>query len=239
MQDRLRAAQPCLWTNPGRQAEVPSRLSVGTGSVGVEDMQAAVARFGRFTPLLAELFPQELQASGGVIESPLVPAPALGQALGLGAADGALGVKCDHLLPVAGSIKARGGIHEVLEFAETLALEHGLVAPGSDYRALAQPERAGQCGRGHEGRFDHAAARLQLREQFGQQPREAAKACHGRLHVVHAHKGRTHRQLRWHLGHAAGIGPQAGLGGAQPILHGRKRSGCGGVGHKRYVFDSV
>jgi len=53
LQDRLRAAQPCLWTNPGRQAEVPPRLSVGTGTVGVEDMQAAVARFGRFAGLLA------------------------------------------------------------------------------------------------------------------------------------------------------------------------------------------
>jgi D-serine dehydratase len=147
LQDRLRAAQPCLWTNPGRQAEVPSRLSVGTGTVGVEDMQAAVARFGRFAPLLAELFPQELQTSSGVIESPLVPAPALGQALGLGAAEGALWVKCDHLLPVAGSIKARGGIHEVLEFAETLALEHGLVAPGGDYRALASPEARALLGR--------------------------------------------------------------------------------------------
>ena len=93
LQDRLRAAQPCLWTNPGRVPEVQPRLSVGTGTVGVEDMQAAVARFGRFAPLLAELFPQELQASGGVIESPLVPAPALGQALGLGAAEGALWVK--------------------------------------------------------------------------------------------------------------------------------------------------
>ena len=147
LQDRLRAAQPCLWTNPGRQAEVPPRLSVGTAAVGVEDMQAAVARFGRFAGLLAALFPQELQASGGVIESPLVPAPALGQALGLDADAGALWVKCDHLLPVAGSIKARGGIHEVLEFAETLALQHGLVAPGGDYRALAQPEARALLGR--------------------------------------------------------------------------------------------
>lgn len=146
VQDRLRAAQPCLWTNPGRQAEVPSRLSVGTGTVGVEDMQAAVARFGRFAPLLADLFP-ELQASGGVIESPLVPAPALGRALGLEADAGALWVKCDHLLPVAGSIKARGGIHEVLEFAEQLALRHGLVAPGGDYRALASPEARALLGR--------------------------------------------------------------------------------------------
>jgi len=146
VQERLRAAQPCLWTNPGRQAGVPPQLSVGTATVGVDDMHAAVARFGRFAGLLAELFP-ELQASGGVIESPLVPAPALGRALGLAPDHGALWVKCDHSLPVAGSIKARGGIHEVLEFAEQLALQHGLVAPGGDYRALAQPAARALLGR--------------------------------------------------------------------------------------------
>ena len=147
VQDRLRAAQLCLWTNPGRETEVPPQLSVGTGTVGVDDMHAAVARFGRFAGLLADLFPDELQASSGVIESPLVPAPALGRALGLAADAGALWVKCDHLLPVAGSIKARGGIHEVLEFAETRALQHGLLAPGGDYRQLAAPQARALLGR--------------------------------------------------------------------------------------------
>lgn len=138
LQDRLRAAQPCLWTNPGRSAAVAPQLSVGTAMVGVQDMQAARQRFARFAGLLATLFP-ELQASGGVIESPLVSAPALGHALGLAPQDGALWVKCDHSLPVAGSIKARGGIHEVLEFAEGLALQHGLLTPGGDCGTLAEP----------------------------------------------------------------------------------------------------
>ena len=77
-------------------------------------MQQAVDRFKRFAPLLQRLFP-ELQASGGRIESPLLTAPAMQQALGLPPAMGQLWVKADHSLPVAGSVKARGGVHEVLE----------------------------------------------------------------------------------------------------------------------------
>lgn len=130
----LRAARPCLWTRPDRPAQAPAAAAV----VDAAAMHAAAARFDRFAPLLAELFP-ELQASGGHLSAPLVPAHALGAALGLGPGQGTLWVQCDHLLPVAGSIKARGGIHEVLEYAETRALERGLVAPGGDYRLLATP----------------------------------------------------------------------------------------------------
>jgi D-serine dehydratase len=101
-------------------------------------MQAAHDRFARFAPLLADLFP-ELAASGGRIESELVPIPAMQQALGLASNKGRLWVKADHSLPVAGSIKARGGFHEVLEHTERLALENGLLTLDADYRVLAQP----------------------------------------------------------------------------------------------------
>jgi D-serine dehydratase len=137
----LRRAQPCLWLNPRRQA-VPARVQPVAGQcISLDDTKAAAARFARFAPLLAQVFP-ELQPSAGVIESPLLPAPGLHAAVGLLEEQGRLWLKADHLLPVAGSIKARGGIHEVLEFAEGLALRHGLLGPQSgpdDYRALASP----------------------------------------------------------------------------------------------------
>src|SRR5699024_6890140 len=69
--------------------------------------------------------------AGGTIESPLVAAPRARQRLdGLFGArlPGRLWLKRDDELPVSGSIKARGGFHEVLEFAEAVAAENGLDA---------------------------------------------------------------------------------------------------------------
>jgi D-serine dehydratase len=134
----LRAARPVFWPNPQR-SEDPTLLTVVDGRrIDLADVRAAQARFDRFAPLLARLFP-ELAESDGRIESALLPAPAMQRALGLPGSAGALWIKADHTLPVAGSIKARGGIYEVLEFAESLALEHGLVTLDSDYRVLAEP----------------------------------------------------------------------------------------------------
>jgi D-serine dehydratase len=107
--------------------------------IGCRDMERAADRLHRFGPLLAELFP-EIAQSGGIIESDLIPVPTLARALSHPPEAGALWIKADHALPVAGSIKARGGIHEVLEFAEKLALDHGLIDSESDYGRLSLPK---------------------------------------------------------------------------------------------------
>jgi D-serine dehydratase len=131
---RLRAATPQLWINPLRNvARANAADPLRFPRAG---MHAARDRFTRFAPLLAQLFP-ELAESRGQIESALLPVPALQKALDLPDSQGRLWVKADHSLPVAGSIKARGGFHEVLEVAEQLALKNGLLQTGSDYRALA------------------------------------------------------------------------------------------------------
>ena len=132
----LRCATAQLWINPQRGA---SATDVNLGeqplALSTADMHAAQDRLARFAPLLAQLFP-ELVASHGQVESALIPVPAMQQALGLPLASGRLWVKADHSLPVAGSIKARGGFHEVLEWAEQLALRHGGLMADSDYRTL-------------------------------------------------------------------------------------------------------
>jgi D-serine dehydratase len=105
--------------------------------LGRQDIDTAAARFLRFAPLVCLLFP-ETQRLNGQIESELIGTPAMQKALGLSEKRGQLFVKADHSLPIAGSIKARGGVHEVLEYAETVAKQHGLLQDG-DYRALAGP----------------------------------------------------------------------------------------------------
>ncbi|WP_256977262.1 D-serine ammonia-lyase [Bordetella genomosp. 10] len=127
-----------LWVNPDLR---PAADVLAEADIRLADIEDAQARLARFAPLLTRLFP-ELRAADGQIESALLPVPAqnAGPLLALPPARtdwGRLLVKADHDLPVAGSIKARGGIYEVLAYTERLALQHGLIAPGGDYAALA------------------------------------------------------------------------------------------------------
>ncbi|ARP81798.1 D-serine ammonia-lyase [Bordetella genomosp. 8] len=137
----LREAMPLLWTRPARAT------TADASTWTLDDVRHASDRFQRFAPLLALLFP-ELAPAEGAIESPLLRAEGMQAALRWPRAMGKLWIKADHDLPVAGSIKARGGLHEVLEYAETLARREGLLQAGQDYRVLAEPA-ARACFAGH------------------------------------------------------------------------------------------
>lgn len=137
--DRLKEARPLFWANPRWKPAVDCLPSL---PLAFRDIQDAEKRLARFAPLLEECFP-ELKPAGGIIESALVPCPGL--ASWLERHDGLAGltqihVKSDHALPVAGSIKARGGIHAVLHHAEKLAVDSRLFDGKSDYRQLLAPK---------------------------------------------------------------------------------------------------
>ncbi len=134
LQSALSAMTPAFWVNPQRVTGEAFPLPAAHQHA----VDAASDRLQRFAPLLARLFP-ELEASGGVIESPLLDAGVLATSLDLEVGQGRLLVKGDHLLPVAGSIKARGGIHAVLVVAEEVARRAGLLDKGS-YLDLASPK---------------------------------------------------------------------------------------------------
>jgi len=138
----LRRARPLFWKNPGRRPVAACGEALAAHAPGVK---AARERFARFAPLLAELFP-ELAPFGGRITSRLLPIPGMAGVWRDPEGNAAFApervfLKGDHDLPVAGSVKARGGVHAVLSVAEGLALAHGLVSsPHDDYRRLAGPK---------------------------------------------------------------------------------------------------
>lgn len=121
----LVACRETQWFNPDVRPAAEALPEVGPGRDAIAD---AAARLQRFAPYLAQVFPRT-RPLGGIIESPMVPTSRSG-----------IWLKLDSQLPISGSIKARGGIYEVLLHAETLALEAGLLSPGDDYRTLARPD---------------------------------------------------------------------------------------------------
>ncbi|MGM9654544.1 MAG: D-serine ammonia-lyase [Butyricicoccaceae bacterium] len=136
---RVAAAEEVLWLNPGLQS---AETALPRMELGMADILDAEARLQRFAPFIRERFP-ETAPRGGLIESPLTPIPRMQRLLEerFGAViPGRLLLKQDSHLAIAGSVKARGGIYEVLKHTEELAMENGLLSETDDYAKLASPE---------------------------------------------------------------------------------------------------
>lgn len=109
-----------------------------TLSIKSEDVQEAQAMLERFAPYIAKAFP-ETKENKGLIESPLKRIPCMKKELNRllnTQIKGSLLLKCDNLLPISGSIKARGGIFEVLKHAEDIAFESKMLKKDDDYSVL-------------------------------------------------------------------------------------------------------
>lgn len=133
----LQSLRETIWFNPDVKTAEEGLMRVG---LTIADAEDAEARLQRFAPLLALAFP-ETAATAGIIESDMVPVPRMQAELEKTAAvSGRIWLKKDSHLPVSGSIKARGGIYEVLTHAEKLALEAGLITTADDYAILISPE---------------------------------------------------------------------------------------------------
>ena len=148
--DKLKNCEEFFWVNPGF---IPPEGETGTGAAEAAetaetagaagdgklvDIDDAEARLARFAPFIERMFPE---VKGGIIESPLTELTGLDgigklaalagapdiAAAGAPAKAGRLFIKQDSHLPISGSVKARGGIYEVLKLAEKLAVEAGML----------------------------------------------------------------------------------------------------------------
>ena len=134
----VRAAEETVWVNPRL---LPFDVVDGLSQLVVsdEDIADAAARLRRFASFIRRAFPETAETDG-LIESPLRAVPAMQARLSdaYGAEiPGRLLLKMDSHLAIAGSVKARGGIYEVLKHAEGLAMDAGLLTWDDDYAKIA------------------------------------------------------------------------------------------------------
>ena len=118
---RMSVAEEVFWQNTDKKPIEGFPVSAG-------DVEKASKRLERFSPVISALFPETVPF-GGIIESPLDNIYKTATKLG---AEVPLYIKRDDSLPIAGSVKARGGIYEVLKHAEDIALKEGILSTAGD-----------------------------------------------------------------------------------------------------------
>lgn len=125
--------KPVVWMNPKK---VQSSIALEGMELKYDDILDAESRLERFAPLIKRLFPE---TEDGIIESELVEIPSMKNEIEKRynkKINNKFLLKCDSHLKIAGSIKARGGIYEVLKHAEELALSSGRLSIEEDYSKL-------------------------------------------------------------------------------------------------------
>lgn len=117
---------PTTWLRPAG----PRRPA--SGIITSADVEDARDRLNRFAPVLAKLFDGD--SWDGQVRSDLIEYPH--------EQDGTetYFIKADHQLPMTGTVKARGGVYELLVQAERLGVEEGLIQPGDSLEKLITPE---------------------------------------------------------------------------------------------------
>lgn len=133
------AGEETVWVNPDK---TDFMKSMENSELTMADIDDAEARLARFAPFIKKCFPETAER-GGLIESVLTPIPRMQERINTkyhASLEGTLLLKQDSHLAIAGSIKARGGIYEVLKHTEELALEHGLLSLKDSYERLAEEE---------------------------------------------------------------------------------------------------
>lgn len=138
MTDRLKKSEEVIWINPDKKDFNEYKNDLKWMMADIED---AEKRLDRFAPFIAANFP-ETKVQNGLIESALTEIPSMKEHLEQKYGSnlpGRLFLKQDSHLAIAGSVKARGGIYEILKHTEDLAIGKGLLSVEDDYSRLSEP----------------------------------------------------------------------------------------------------
>ena len=135
--DKISKCEEAVWINADKK---PFLEAIKNSPLTKDSVADASARLKRFASYFKVAFPETV-ATDGLLESPLKEIPKMKAALekeyGI-EIPGSLMIKLDSHLAVSGSIKARGGIYEVLCVAEKIAIREGLLTENDDYSILAE-----------------------------------------------------------------------------------------------------
>jgi len=129
--------EEAIWLNGD---VLPFAEAIKTSRLTEADVKDASERLKRFSSYFKIVFP-ETAKDGGLIESPFRFIPDMKRGLEEKYGEkinGELLIKLDSHLAVSGSIKARGGIYEVLCVAERIAMDEGGLKLSDDYAVLAE-----------------------------------------------------------------------------------------------------
>lgn len=133
--NQLKNMEEVIWYNANYKSFENIKADL---PISIEYVIDAESRLKRFAPYIKIVFPE---VKDGIIESNLNEIPKMKLAMEKlldKKIYGSLIVKRDDLLPIAGSIKARGGIYEVLKHAERLAVKNNLLNLNDDYSILSE-----------------------------------------------------------------------------------------------------
>ncbi|HLQ71747.1 MAG TPA: D-serine ammonia-lyase [Bacillota bacterium] len=131
---KLRKTETVVWINSNRTSLENANIPLSN-----KDVFEAEQLLRRFQPFFEREFGIPL-GQLGMLESPLEEISSFHAARedAINAKiPGKFYLKCDNDLPIAGSIKARGGFYEVLQYAESLALDAGMIKKHDDYALFA------------------------------------------------------------------------------------------------------
>ena len=133
---RIKDREEILWINKNKKNIQDFNIE----GLSIRDIDDAEERLIRFAPFIMEVFP-ETNINNGLIESPLKEISKMKNLL-INKLDknfeGSLYIKMDSHLPIAGSVKARGGIYEILKHTEKLALDNGIIKKDENYIKLKE-----------------------------------------------------------------------------------------------------